>query len=107
MSVCRHWFQGDEPITPLVDRIGQLRDEMEISTIVVMGGSGDCLDVADTVIQMHDYQAVDVTEKAKDVIAQHPTRDVLTVRNTVGDVCSSFTEPCITNEHILAWKVPA
>ncbi|AXY02992.1 isopentenyl-diphosphate delta-isomerase [Vibrio alfacsensis] len=66
--------KGDEPITPLVDRIGQLRDELEISTIIVMGGSGDYLDVANTVIQMHDYQAVDVTEKAKQVIAQHPTQ---------------------------------
>lgn len=66
--------KGDEPITPLVDRIGQLRDELDISTIIVMGGSGDYLDVADTVIQMHDYQGVDVTEKAKQVIAQHPTQ---------------------------------
>ncbi|EEX40655.1 ABC-ATPase domain-containing protein [Vibrio furnissii] len=65
--------KGDEPITPLVDRIGQLRDELGVSTLVVMGGSGDYLDVADTVIQMHDYQAVDVTEKAQQVIAQHPT----------------------------------
>ncbi|EGR2182788.1 isopentenyl-diphosphate delta-isomerase [Vibrio parahaemolyticus] len=66
--------KGDEPITPLVDRIGQLRDELDISTIIVMGGSGDYLDVANTVIQMHDYQAVDLTEKAKQVIAQHPTQ---------------------------------
>ncbi|HGZ6486505.1 TPA: P-loop domain-containing protein [Vibrio parahaemolyticus] len=66
--------KGDEPITPLVDRIGQLRDELDISTIIVMGGSGDYLDVANTVIQMHDYQAIDVTEKAKQVIAQHPTQ---------------------------------
>ncbi len=66
--------KGDEPITPLVDRIGQLRDELDISTVIVMGGSGDYLDVANTVIQMHDYQAVDVTEKAKQVIAQHPTQ---------------------------------
>lgn len=65
--------KGDEPITPLVDRIGQLRDELDISTVIVMGGSGDYLDVADTVIQMHDYLAVDVTEKAKQVIIQHPT----------------------------------
>ncbi|MFM2586872.1 P-loop domain-containing protein [Vibrio sp. TBV020] len=66
--------KGDEPITPLVDRIGQLRDGLSISTVIVMGGSGDYLDVADTVIQMHDYQAVDVTTKAKEVIAQHPTQ---------------------------------
>ncbi|TXY05639.1 ABC-ATPase domain-containing protein [Vibrio mimicus] len=66
--------KGAEPITPLVDRIGQLRDEFGISTLVVMGGSGDYLDVADTVIQMHDYQPLDVTEKAREVIAQHPTQ---------------------------------
>ncbi|MCF8777880.1 ABC-ATPase domain-containing protein [Vibrio sp. IRLE0018] len=66
--------KGDEPITPLVDRIGQLRDELAISTIIVMGGSGDYLDVADNVIQMHDYQALDVTEKAKEVIQLHPTQ---------------------------------
>ncbi|MCE7578386.1 ABC-ATPase domain-containing protein [Aliivibrio fischeri] len=67
---------GAEPITPLVDRIGQLRDEMGVSTILVMGGSGDYLDVADTVIQMHDYQAVDVTLKAKEVVVLHPTTRV-------------------------------
>ncbi|CAH0529585.1 ABC-ATPase domain-containing protein [Vibrio hippocampi] len=64
---------ADEPITPFVDRVGQLRDQLAVSTIIVMGGSGDYLDVADTVIQMQDYQAVDVTEKAQQVIAQHPT----------------------------------
>ncbi|RYU65399.1 isopentenyl-diphosphate delta-isomerase [Aliivibrio finisterrensis] len=67
---------GAEPITPLVDRIGQLRDELDVSTILVMGGSGDYLDVADTVIQMHDYQAVDVTVKAKEVVLSHPTTRV-------------------------------
>ncbi|WP_117233981.1 ABC-ATPase domain-containing protein [Vibrio maerlii] len=66
--------KGEEPITPLVDRIGQLRDKLDISTMIVMGGSGDYLDVADTVIQMHDYQAIDVTEKAKQVILEHPTQ---------------------------------
>ncbi|GAL18348.1 isopentenyl-diphosphate delta-isomerase [Vibrio maritimus] len=29
--------KGDEPITPFVDRVGQLRDELNISTIIVMG----------------------------------------------------------------------
>lgn len=29
--------KGEEPITPLVDRIGQLRDDLGISTLVVMG----------------------------------------------------------------------
>lgn len=66
--------KGDEPITPLVDRIDHLRDEQDVSTIIVMGGSGDYLDVADTVVQMHDYQALDITEKAKQVIAEYPSQ---------------------------------
>lgn len=66
--------KGQEPITPLVDRIGQLNKQLDISTIIVMGGSGDYLDVADTVIQMHDYQPVDVTEKAQQIVAQHPSQ---------------------------------
>lgn len=65
--------KGDEPITPLVDRIGQLKNQANISTIIVMGGSGDYLDVADCVIQMHDYQPLDITHKAQQVIAQHPS----------------------------------
>ncbi len=66
--------KDDEPITPLVDRISLLRDQHDISVMLVMGGSGDYLDVADTVIQMHNYEAVDVTEKAREVVASHPTR---------------------------------
>ncbi|MDV7103530.1 ABC-ATPase domain-containing protein [Vibrio sp. TH_r3] len=66
--------KGDEPITPLVDRIGQLRDDCDISTLIVMGGSGDYLDHADTVIQMHDYQPIDVTAKAKQVVKLHPSQ---------------------------------
>ncbi|OBT07998.1 isopentenyl-diphosphate delta-isomerase [Vibrio sp. UCD-FRSSP16_10] len=62
-----------EPITPLVDRIAELRDTQGISSIIVMGGSGDYLDEADCVIQMHEYQPVDVTSKAKEVIKLHPS----------------------------------
>jgi predicted ABC-class ATPase len=63
-----------EPITPLVDRIAELRDTLGISSIIVMGGSGDYLDEADCVIQMHDYQPLDVTQKAKQIIEQHPSQ---------------------------------
>lgn len=66
--------KSDEPITPLVDRISLLRDQLNISVLLVMGGSGDYLDVADTVIQMHNYEAVDVTAKAREVVKSHPTR---------------------------------
>lgn len=57
---------GDEPITPFVDRVRQLADE-GISTILVLGGSGDYLSVADTVVQMKEFRALDVTERAHEI----------------------------------------
>ncbi|WP_105901576.1 ABC-ATPase domain-containing protein [Vibrio gangliei] len=88
--------KGDEPITPLVDRIGQLRDEQDISSIIVMGGSGDYFDVADTVIQMHDYQVLDVTEKAKQVVKQHPSQRKLESETTLAiHPARSFNTMCL------------
>ena len=83
-----------EPITPLVDRIGQLRDSLNTSTILVMGGSGDYFDVADNVIQMHDYQAIDVTQKAKEVIKQHPTERT---DESLTPLSTFFTSPAQSN----------
>ena len=62
-----------EPITPFVDRIRQLRDEVGVSTVLVMGGSGDYFDCADTVIQMQEYLPLDVTERAHAIAASHVT----------------------------------
>jgi predicted ABC-class ATPase len=39
-----------EPITPFIDKVRQLYTDYGVSTILVMGGSGDYFDVADTVI---------------------------------------------------------
>ncbi len=54
-----------EPITPFVDRVRELYERFGVSTVLVMGGSGDYFDVADTVIMMRDYLPVDVTADAK------------------------------------------
>ena len=53
-----------EPITPLIDVIGSLK-ESGVSVILVMGGIGEYFDVADTVIMMDSYIPIDVTEDAK------------------------------------------
>ena len=57
--------QDKEPITPLVYRIRELYESYGISSVIVMGGSGDYFDIADTVIMMDSYEAKDVTEQAK------------------------------------------
>jgi predicted ABC-class ATPase len=62
-----------EPITPFVDRIGELRDRLSVSTVLVMGGSGDYFEHADTVIQMDAFRPRDVSRAAHDVAASHPT----------------------------------
>ena len=54
-----------EPITPFIDRVRQLYQELGVSTVLVMGGSGDYFEVADTVIMMDAYRPRDVTEEAK------------------------------------------
>ena len=41
-----------EPITPFVDKVHKLYRDFAVSTLLVMGGSGDYFDVADTVIMM-------------------------------------------------------
>jgi predicted ABC-class ATPase len=61
-----------EPLTPLVDVVRSLRRDHGVSTILVMGGCGDYLDVADHVIAMDAYRAADVVERARAVAAAHP-----------------------------------
>jgi predicted ABC-class ATPase len=73
--------KSGEPITPFVDRVQQLtppslggiEGERGVSTILVLGGSGDYFDVADTVIRMDAYMPDDVTTAAKAIATQYPT----------------------------------
>lgn len=58
-----------EPITPFVDRIRELYDEHGVSTVLVVGGSGDYFEAADVVLLMDAYIPADVTERAKAIAA--------------------------------------
>ncbi|NEQ95175.1 MAG: ABC-ATPase domain-containing protein [Cyanothece sp. SIO2G6] len=62
-----------EPITPFIDKIRQLYHDYGVSTILVMGGSGDYFDVADTVIGLFDYQPQDLTIEAQAIAQQYQT----------------------------------
>ncbi|SHH67905.1 Predicted ATPase of the ABC class [Clostridium collagenovorans DSM 3089] len=53
-----------EPITPFIEIVKPLYNQKQISTIMVVGSSGDFFDVADCVIQMDNYEIKDVTEEA-------------------------------------------
>ena len=63
-----------EPITPFVDKVQQLARGEQTSIILVMGGSGDYFDVADTVIMMDQYQPIDVTSRARKIVETQPSQ---------------------------------
>ena len=62
-----------EPITPFLERVRELWDARGVSTVLVMGGCGDYLDVADTVIEMRDFVPRDATDRAREIAAQQPS----------------------------------
>ncbi|OWN62110.1 ABC-ATPase domain-containing protein [Corynebacterium diphtheriae] len=66
-----------EPITPLVGRARELWRDHGISTVVVAGGSGAFIDIADTVIAMDAYTPHDVTTQAQQLIDATPTAPAL------------------------------
>eukprot|EP00123_Amoebidium_parasiticum_P010244 comp19980_c0_seq1/m.24394 comp19980_c0_seq1/g.24394 ORF comp19980_c0_seq1/g.24394 comp19980_c0_seq1/m.24394 type:complete len:451 (-) comp19980_c0_seq1:35-1387(-) len=61
-----------EPITPFLHKVRSLYTDHGVSTILVIGGSGDYFDVADAVIMMDSYMPRDVTAEAKKVAAEMP-----------------------------------
>ena len=60
-----------EPITPFIDKVGQLYHDLGVSTILVIGGSGDYFDVADCVICMVEYKPHDVTGRARAIAEKY------------------------------------
>ena len=61
-----------EPITPYVDRVRDLHRTLGISTVLVMGGSGDYFEAADRVIMLRDYAVLDATPEAKQIAVENP-----------------------------------
>lgn len=58
-----------EPITPFTDRVGELYASCGVSTILVIGGSGEYLAVADRIYLMEDYLIHDVTGRSRAICA--------------------------------------
>ncbi len=62
-----------EPITPLVDQVRSLWKTWGVSCVIVLGGSGDYLDVADTVVAMNEFRPADVTADSRRIASELPT----------------------------------
>jgi predicted ABC-class ATPase len=90
--------KSSEPLTPFVDLIRPLSRQHGVSTVLVMGGSGDYMDVCDRVIMMDAYQAREVTDAARR-LATAPTgrhteaEHFPAVRHRVADPGSIGTRP--------------
>lgn len=57
----------NEPIMPFTDRVNELYRTKDVSTILVIGGSGEYLSVADKIYLMEDFRIFDATVKAKEI----------------------------------------
>ena len=75
-----------EPITPFLDEVRQLDVELGVSTILVMGGSGDYFDVADTIIMLDEYRPIDVTARTKEIIGKLKNERIREGGNSFGDI---------------------
>lgn len=60
-----------EPLTPLSDSVRTLA-RAGVSTVLVMGGSGDYLGLADLVLGLDTYRVADLTERAHDIAGSAP-----------------------------------
>lgn len=65
-----------EPITPFADRVNELYKTHGVSTILVIGGSGEYLSVADKIYMMEDYLIHDVTDKSKNICSSYNVTSV-------------------------------
>lgn len=63
-----------EPISPFIELVKPLHRELGVSTIIVVGGVGDYLDVADRVILMEDYVPSEATSRAAEAREKFPPR---------------------------------
>lgn len=82
--------KNKEPITPFIDKIKQLHEQLDVSTILVMGGSGDYFDVADTVIMMEAYVPHDVTNEARQIVEKHPIYRDASTDDNFGEITKRY-----------------
>ena len=83
----------NEPITPFLDQVRNLYTEHGVSSVLVMGGSGDYFDVADTVISMVEYLPCEVTEEARSIANRFDTGRLSESTGTFGAIRDRIPEP--------------
>jgi predicted ABC-class ATPase len=89
-----------EPITPLIDQVRPLYRQYGVSTILVMGGCGDYLAVADRVIAMQEFVPQDVTKQARAIVQALPSERLAVDKQKFGAIPQrSIATVLLTPEH--------
>ncbi len=63
--------KSKEPITPFLDRVQEVNELLDVSVILVMGGSGDYFGLVDHIIAMEEFRPRVVTEEAKSLVVKN------------------------------------
>lgn len=82
-----------EPITPLLDRVGEVYETLRVSTLLVMGGSGDYFDAAHHVIAMEEFRPRLVTSHARKIAHDSPVKRRREIRFPFPPVTHRRTDP--------------
>lgn len=93
--------KDQEPITPFIDQIRPLSKDHGVSSILVMGGSGDYFEVADTVIALSAYRPENVTAQAHEIANQYPSDRIHEAGQPIGTSKPRFLK---LNPTDLEWK---
>ncbi|BFT72571.1 P-loop domain-containing protein [Paenibacillus sp. P36] len=70
-----------EPITPFTERVRELYEVAHVSSVLVIGGSGEFLSVADQIILMDNFVPKNVTQEAKNLCKHEKPRERITPTN--------------------------
>ncbi len=73
-----------EPITPFTERVNELDKSCGVSTILVIGGSGEYLSIADSIYLMDEYRISNVTLKAREICRRNEDHDKVKECKTAG-----------------------
>lgn len=60
-----------EPITPFLEKMRSICDDLGVSIVLVAGSQGEFFHVADTIVQMDAYVPVDITREARRIAADY------------------------------------
>lgn len=66
--------KAHEPIRPFIDKVRPLYQDYGVSTVLVMGGSGDYFEAADHVVWMNNYRPALVTREAREIARKFPVQ---------------------------------